>query len=105
VGDQRSLEVRGADRAEILDALRQLERLLDVVAGGLEVALALPAARTPRKDVRLQRVARKPGALGERERLVEQPERRLHAAELVATAAEPEQDIGPLDVGERLCFG
>ena len=58
VGYERRLEVGGADRAEVLDALRQLERPLDVVAGGFEVPLALPAARPPRKDVGLERVAR-----------------------------------------------
>src|SRR5579884_1321986 len=102
VGDEGSLEVRGPDRAEILDPLGQLESALDVVAGRLEVALALPAARAPREDVRLERVARQAGTLGQRERFVEERERRLHAGELVAAAAEPEEDVGPLDVGERL---
>ncbi len=90
VGDERSLEVGSADRAEIVDAARQLERTLDVVACSLVVALTLPAPRAPGKDVRLERVARQARTLGQPERLVEQRERRLDAVELVAAAAEPE---------------
>src|SRR6201989_2238762 len=68
IGNERSLEVRGTDRAQILDAPGKLECALDVVARRLEVALALPAARAPREDVRLERVARQARPLGEPER-------------------------------------
>ena len=105
IGDERSLEVRDADRARVVDALRELERALDVVARGLVVALPAPAARAPREDVGLQRVARQARALGKRERLVEESDRRLRAVELVAAAAEPEEDVGALDVGERARLG
>src|SRR5581483_7663316 len=105
VGDERSLDVRGTDRPQIVDATRELESRLDVVAGCFVVALAAPAARAPGKDVRLERVAREPGPVGERERLVQQAERRLDAVQLVAAGAEPEQDVGALDVGERLRLG
>ena len=101
VGDERGLEEGCADRPEILDAAGQLERALDVVARSHEVALPLPAPRAPGKDVGLERIARQPGPVGQSQRLVQQRERRLHAAELVAAGAEPEQDLRPLDVGER----
>src|SRR5262249_35927811 len=57
VCDERRLEEGGADRAEIFDPLRKLERALDVVPRSFEVTLALPAARAPREDVGLERVA------------------------------------------------
>ena len=85
--------------------MRELERALDVVPRSFEVPLALPAARAPREDVGLERVAGQAGTVGEPERLVEQRERRLHARELVAAAAEPEQHVCPLDVRERLGLG
>src|SRR4029077_19869631 len=102
VGDERSLEVRSPDRAQILDTTGQLQRALDVVARSLEVALALPAARAPRENVRLERVARKAGPLGEPERLVEEGEGGLGAVELIAAAPEPEEHVGPLHVREGL---
>src|SRR5262249_32614764 len=95
VGDERSLEVRGADREEIVDTPRQLECPLDVVPGSLVIALTLPAARTPGEDVRLEGVARQPGSLRERECLVEQGERRVNARKLVAAAAEASENVGP----------
>src|SRR5262249_51437832 len=104
-GDQRGLEVRGTDRPEVFNALRKLERALDVVPRSLEVPLTLPAARAPREDVRLESVARQARALGEPKRFVEERKRRLHAAELVAAAAEPEQHVRPLHVGEGLGLG
>ena len=70
VGDERGLEVRGADRAGVVRVLGELERALDVLARGLVVALAAPAARAPREDVRAELVGRQARALGERERLV-----------------------------------
>src|SRR5207248_3863181 len=100
IGDQRGLEVGGTDRPEVFHALRKLERALDIVPRSFEVALALPAARAPREDVRLEGVARQAGTLGEGKRFVEERQRRLHACELVAAAAEPEQHVGPLDIGE-----
>src|SRR3954454_9049884 len=44
VGDERRLEVGGADRAGIVRVLRELERALDVLAGCFVVELAAPAA-------------------------------------------------------------
>src|SRR5262249_7008047 len=99
---QRSLEVRRADRARVVDVLRQLERALDVLSRGLVIALAPPTAGTPREDVRLERVAGHARALGQRERLVEERDRRRGAVQLIAAAAEAEQHIRALDVGERL---
>ena len=103
VGDERRLEVRGADRARIVGVLGELERALDVLARGLVVALAAPAARAPGEDVRAERVGRQARALGERERLVEEAERRLDAVQVVAADAEREEHLGPLDVGEVRC--
>src|SRR6266566_2185984 len=100
VGDDRSLEVRLADRARILDGLGELERALDVLARGLVVAVVAPAAGAPGEDLRPECVAGEPGALGERERLVEEGERRLDAREAEAADSEPEQHVGALDVGE-----
>src|SRR4029079_8891546 len=102
VGDQRGLEVGGTDGAEIFDPARKLQGALDIVARGFEVPLALPAARAPREDVRLEGVAGQPGTLGESERLVEERERRRDAVQLIAATREPKQDVSPLDIRERL---
>ncbi len=100
VGDERRLEVGGADRARIVRVLGELERPLDVLARRLVVALATPAARAPREDVRAKRVAREAGALREREGLVQQAERGLDAVELVAADAERVEHLGALEIGE-----
>jgi hypothetical protein len=63
VGDERRLEVRRPDRPRIVRVLRELEGALDVLARGLVVALAAPAPRAPRKDVRAKRVGRQARAL------------------------------------------
>src|SRR5206468_4855577 len=65
VGDERRPEVRGAYRAGVVGVLSELERALHVLAGGLVVALAAPAAGAPGEDVRAMRVGGKSGALGE----------------------------------------
>ena len=100
VGDERGLEIRGADRARVIRALCELQRALDVLARGFVVALTAPAPRAPGKDVRTQRVGREPRALGEAERLVEERKRRLDTVQLVATDAEDVEDLRPLDVRE-----
>ena len=105
VGNERGLEVCGAHRAQIVDGVRKLERALHVLLGGLVVALDEPAASPPGEDARLERVAGQTRALGKRECLVEQAECGLDAVELDAAAAEPEQDICTLDVGEGLGLG
>ena len=62
---------------------------LDVLAGGVVVARVPPAARPPREDVRAERVARHPRALGKRERLVQKsPSAVWIAVELEPAAAE-----------------
>ena len=53
-------------------ATSELERVLDVLARCLEVALPAMAAGAPVVDVRPESVAREVGALGERQRLVEE---------------------------------
>src|SRR5947207_198759 len=79
VGDERRLEERVPDGARIVGVLRELERALDVLARRFVIAHAPPAARAPREDVRPERIGRHARALGETERLVQQPERRLDA--------------------------
>ena len=103
--DERGLEVRVRDRAPVVGAARELERCLDVLAGRLEVALAATAARPPAEDVGAQEVARKLGGAGEGERLVEERRSGCDARELVAADAEPEQDVGAVDVGELRALG
>ena len=78
---------------------------LDVLARRLEVALAAAAARAPAEDVGPEQVAREARAVGERERLVEERDRRRDARELVAADAEPEEDVGAVDVRELRPFG
>ena len=52
------------------------------------------------RDVRAQEVAREPRALGELERLVEERDGRRDAGQAPPAGTEPEQDLGPVDVGE-----
>ena len=66
LGDQRGLEEDVGDGAPVVQALGELERALDVLAGGLPVALPAIAAGAPAQDVRAERVAREARALGER---------------------------------------
>src|SRR3989440_6531457 len=100
VGDDRGLEVDVRGGALVIQALGELERALDILARGFEVTAAPVAARPPGEHVRAKVIRRDLGALGELQRLVEEPDRRLDAVELVARHPEPEQDIGPLDVAE-----
>src|SRR6266550_2526759 len=82
LADKRSLEVRVRGLARIVERLRELERALDVLARCFEVSLAAITARAPAEDVRAQTVARKLGALGQRQSLVEQLDRGLDFAVL-----------------------
>ncbi len=56
-------------------------------------------------DVRPEPVAREVGALGERQCLVEQRDRGRRARKLVPGDAEPEDDLGAVDVGEDGALG
>ena len=104
VRDDRGLEVDVRRRALVVQALGELERALDVLARGLQIAAPAVAARAPGEHVRAQMVRRDLGALGQCQRLVEEAERRLDAVQLVAGDAEAEEDVGALDVGEGLAF-
>ena len=92
------------DGAPVVESLGELERALDVLARGLEVALAAVAAGAPAEDVRAQQVARHPRALGERQRLVEEADRRGDALKLVAADAEPEEHVRPVEIREARCL-
>ena len=105
VGDERRLEREVRHGAGVLETGCELERALDVLAGRLEIALAPVAARAPVEDRGTQLVAREAGVVRERERLVQEPERRLDARELVPTHAESEEHVRSLDVGEAGPFG
>ena len=84
----------------VLHRLGELERALDVLAGGLVVALAAVAARAPGEDVRAQQVGGKLGAVEQVERLAEERDRGRDARDQVAGDTEPEQDLGAVEVGE-----
>ncbi len=60
----------------VVEAVRKLERSLNVVMGCLPVALPPVAARTPLEDMGTQLIAGPAAAVGEHDRLVEQSERR-----------------------------
>ena len=105
LGDERRLEVRVGHLAAVVDALGELERVLDVLARGLEVALAAVAAGAPVVDVGAEPVGGHVRALRERECLVEQRDRGRDARELVAADAEPEDDLGAVDVREDRALG
>ena len=92
-------------RVGIVDALGELERVLDVLAGSDPVALVVVAAGAPLVDERAQTVARKAGALGELQRLGEERHRGPDRGELVAARAETEEDVGAVDVGESGALG
>src|SRR3954447_23852835 len=89
----------------VFEPVGELERALDVLARGLEVTLAAPAPRAPVEDLRPQQVARQAGALGELESLVEERDRGGDARKLVAGDAEPEEQVGALDVRELRPLG
>ena len=57
--------------ALVVEPLGELERALDVLARGLVVALAAPAAGAPVEDLRAEQVAREPERSASCERLVE----------------------------------
>src|SRR6266516_3577169 len=101
LADKRSLEVRVRGLARIVERLREL----DVLARCFEVSLAAITARAPAEDVRAQTVARKLGALGQRQSLVEEVERCRDAGELVAANGEAEEQIRAIDVGELRRLG
>src|SRR6266480_1932808 len=105
LADKRSLEVRVRGFARIVERLRELERALDVLARCFEISLAAVTARAPAEDVRAQTVARKLGALGQRQSLVEEVERCRDAGELVAADGEAEEQIRAIDVGELRRLG
>src|SRR4030095_16562214 len=84
------------------ERLRELECALDVLARGFEVALTAVAARAVGEDVRPEEIARQAGSLGDRIRLVEESDRGRIARKLVAADAEAEENLGPVEVGERL---
>ena len=65
LGDERGLDVHVGRGLAVVERLRQLERALDVLLRGLEVALAPVAARAVGEDVRAEDVARQLRALGE----------------------------------------
>ena len=100
VGDDRRLEVQIRRRPLVVQAFGQLERTLDVLTCGLQVAAAPVAARAPRENVRAGPVGRDLRALGELERFVEETDRRLDAGELVARNPEPEEHVRALHVRE-----
>ena len=103
--DERRLEVRVGHLAPVVDALCELERMLDVLASGFEVALPAMAAGAPVVDVGAEPVAGQIRPLGERESLVEQRHRGGDAGKLVAADAEAEHELGAVDVGEDRAFG
>src|SRR5256885_1057905 len=105
LADKRSLEVRVRGFARIVERLRELERALDVLARCFEISLAAVTTRAPAEDVRAQTVARKLGALGQRQSLVEEVERCRDAGELVAADREAEEQIRAIDVGELRRLG
>ena len=84
LGDERRLEVGVCDRPRVVDAAGELERALDVLARRFEVRAGGDGSASASRGSGAQEVARKPGALGERERLVEEVDRGRDARELVA---------------------
>ena len=100
LGEHRGLEVRLPERPAVLHRVGELERALDVLARCLEVALPAVAARAPREDREPELVARHARPLGERERLVEERDRRGDALQQAAADADPVEHLGAIDVGE-----
>jgi hypothetical protein len=80
--------------------LGELEAALDIGARRLPVALPLVAARAATQDLGAQPVAREPGTIGELEREREEREGVRDRRDREAAAAEAEQRLGTVDVGE-----
>ena len=60
IGDRRSVEISLAERARVADALRKLERALDILPCSLVIAVMSPAARAPGQDARAEQIAWEP---------------------------------------------
>src|SRR4029079_3536461 len=93
LGEHGCLEVRLTEGACVVHRLGELERALDVLTGGLVVALAAVAAGAPREDVEAKLVGRKTRALGQHEGLVEEADGGRDAPEHVEAAHEPGEDL------------
>ena len=86
--------------AGVAERLDELERVLDVGDGGVEVALVLVGARAPLEDLGAQPVARAAGALTELEGEREVVDGARVGATLDADAADPEEDLRAVEVAE-----
>ena len=104
-GDERALHLRVGLEPAVADLLGELDRAVRVALGGFPFALKLVAARAPFEGLRAQPVALDPAALAEAKREREQRDRVGHTRELEPAAAEAEQRLGALEVGERGSFG
>ena len=100
LGHERSLEVDVRDRLAVAEALGQLQRAVDVLPGRHPVALSPVAAGAPFEDVRAKPIAGQARALRQPQCLAEQISRRADRRQLVAAAAEPVENLGPIEVRE-----
>ena len=105
LGDERRLEERIGGATRIRRRLGQLQRALDVLLGGDPVAVSPMTPRAPMEDVRAQAIGGQVGALRQHERLVEEDDRLGDARLRVADDADPEHDLGAVDVGEPGAHG
>ena len=102
LGDDRRLEVPVSESFTVAEPLRELERRLDVGTSRLPVALAPVAAGPPAEDPAAKPVVDRVGVAHQLERLGEERDRRRHRRQPVAALPDVEEDVGAIDVRERV---
>ena len=103
--DERRLEERIGCAPGVGRRFSQLQCALDVLLGGVPVAVAPMTPCAPMQDVRAQAIGGEVGALRQQERLAEKDDRLVDARLGVADDADPEHDLGAVDVGEPGAHG
>jgi hypothetical protein len=102
LGDDRRLEVPVSESFTVAEPLRKLERRLDVGTSRLPVALAPVAAGPPAEDPAAQPVVDRLGTAHQLERLGEERDRGRDRRQPVAALSDVAEDVGAIDVRERV---
>ena len=105
LGDHRALHRRERLQPQVLQRLRELERVLGVRLRRIPVALRRVAARTPLERTRPDPVAARAAGLRQPQRLAEQRDRVPDPRRLQPDGAEPEQRLRAVGVVEELTLG
>ena len=102
--DDRRLEIPVRERLSITEPLGELEGRLDVGARGLPVTLAPITTRPPPEDAASQAVVDRIRVAKQLERLGEDRRRGRDRRQPVPSLPDVEEDVGAVDVGERVAL-